>query len=105
MIIDAAEIGISGDEFWGLSQYELQLQFKGARQRADERYKLGLFVAWHVAAFMRVPKDRKLPALEPMMAKVSAKKVKPSKVQQKAVFLQVAKTSGLKVKRVPRKKA
>ncbi len=87
-----------------MSNAELSLQFKGARQRRDEQYRQALYMAWHVAAFMRVPKTKPLPELQPLMAKIGAKKEKPTKAQQRAVFLHVAKSSGLKVKRVSRKK-
>lgn len=65
--MNAAEIGIRGDEFWGMSSYELELQFKGALQRMDGLYDLGMFVAWHMAAFSRA--DR-LPSLKSVMEKM-----------------------------------
>ena len=67
MIVDAAEIGLRGEAFWGLSPYELSLQFRGARQRMDGWYELGLFVAWHVAMFTRA---KTLPPLAPLLKKV-----------------------------------
>ncbi len=50
-----------------MSPYELQLQFKGARQRADGWYELGLFVAWHMALFQRA---KTLPELAPLLKKI-----------------------------------
>lgn len=64
-----------GDAYWNLSQYEIGLQFKGAHQRRVSWYELGLWVAWHVAAFSR----GKLPALAPMLERLRAK---PADVDQ-----------------------
>ncbi len=69
MIVDAAEIGLHGSAFWDLAPYELSLQFKGARQRMDGWYELGLFVAWHAALFQRA---KTLPDLAPLLKKIRA---------------------------------
>ncbi len=43
------------------------MQFRGARQRADGWYELGLFVAWHSALFQRA---KTLPELAPLLKKI-----------------------------------
>lgn len=87
-----------------MSNAELSLQFKGARQRVDAQYEWGLWVAYHIAALMRVPKSKPLPKLDVMLSEVRKKKTKPTKAQQRAMFLDVADRFGLTVKRVPKKK-
>src|SRR6185436_14533937 len=63
---DAAEIGLYGDALWSLSNVELQAQFKGARQRADGWYELGLYIAWHIAYWSRI---KTMPSWESVKAK------------------------------------
>lgn len=89
-----------------MTNYELDLQFKGAKQRTDAWHELGLFVAWHVAQLSRTPKSKKLPDLAELIKRFRAdrKPVKVTKRQQRAVFQQIADQFGLQVKRVPRKK-
>ncbi len=88
-----------------MSNAELQIQFKGARQRMDGLYTFGMWLAWHVAALSRIPADKPLPKLETLLAGMNKRKQKPmTKAQQKALFQQTADRFGLKVRRVPKKK-
>ncbi len=62
-----------------------------------------MFLAWHIAALMRMPDNKQLPKLETLIKTMRNQRVKPSKAQQKALLLQTAARLGLQVKRVPRK--
>ena len=62
-------MGLAPSEFWSLSIPEVQLQLKGAQQRDDERYRLGLFVAWHTALFIRLDRANKFPSWESLQTK------------------------------------
>ncbi len=104
LLVDAAEIGLSGDAVGAMSNYELSLQLRGAQQRKDWWYRLGVSIAWHTANFAGAAMAGKLPDLEKVLAKMDKKKP-PTRAQQKAQLQQIADRFGLKVKRVPREKA
>jgi len=63
-----------------------------------------LFLAWHIAALMRTPPEKPMPRLETLVTNMRNARSKPSKAQQKSLFLQAADRFGLTVKRVPRKR-
>ncbi len=58
-------MGLAPSEFWNLSIPEVTQQLKGAAARRLFWRELGLWVAWHAAAFQR---GKDLPALGPMIA-------------------------------------
>ncbi len=104
MIINAGAIGIRGEEFWGLSSYELQLQFKAARQRMDRLYELGLSVAWHVAAFSQAAQAGTLPAHQTVMERLR-RETTPGRQTHQAqltVMQQISAQTGISLQFRPR---
>lgn len=67
---EAAAIGISPDDFLGLTPRELRAQFSGAEKRFRMQARLAMFTAWHSGAFSRYPKKKALPLLQPILAKM-----------------------------------
>jgi len=69
---------------WGelrsLTQYELELQFRGAQQRLDGWYQLARYTAWYVAYWSRLDK---LPSLKTVEEELEAQRVKADRAATK----------------------
>ncbi len=100
-MINAAEIGVRPEEFWSLTNYELGVQFKGARQRRESLYAFGLWVAWHIAAWTRPQNpESKLPKLETVLENL---KNQGKKQDQLSMMYQISSRFGLPLEFRPKK--
>ncbi len=95
LLIDAAEIGLGGDDVGAMSNYELEMQFKGAQQRKDWWYRFGVSIAWYTANFAGAAMAGKLPDLESVLAKLDRKPAKQTPKEQLLIMHQIAARYGL----------
>ena len=71
------------------------MQFRGAKQRSDDQYELGLFVAWHMALFSRA---KTLPEWASVIRKFRAAAkgpVKQTPTEQRAMLQHLSEVYGI----------
>jgi hypothetical protein len=65
LVIVGIEIGLSPSQFWDTTPRELALYARARAHRAEEDLRRQLFLAWHIAALIRIDK---LPPLDELLA-------------------------------------
>lgn len=69
LMLDALAAGIGAREFWDLTPRELGMVFEAALRRREREMERDTWLAWHVAALVRL---KRLPPLRSLLAKPAA---------------------------------
>ena len=81
LLADALKVGLSVDEFWGMTPRETVLVVEAAIWRYDREHQQRAWLAWHIAALGRA---KRLPSLRKLLGMPAAKKLVGDEAERRA---------------------
>ncbi len=96
VLIELTACGVPAWQFWEMTYREVFAQLQGDALRRRRDRQLALWHAWHQAAFER---QKKLPALEPMLRKFEPQRTMSNKELREQVIAMAKAMGALVIRR------